>query len=1064
MAVILKDRVKVVATTTGTGTFTLGSAATGFQSFAVIGDGNETYYTIAMQPGGVDGDFEVGIGTVTDTAGTFTLSRDTVLESSNAGSKVDFPAGTKDVFVTYPAERAVFENAAGTAVTALDVTTLGATTANITTANITAGTVTTSPASGNDLVNKSYVDTLVAAGIHFHDPVRVESPINLNATYNNGTSGVGATLTNAGTQVALVIDGITMVVADRVLVYEQTDQTQNGVYVVTSIGSGATNWVLTRSTDADTYGFAGPDTLSEGSTFFVQEGATGAGETYTCNTVGTITFGTTNITFAQISSAQIYSAGTGLTLSGTQFRITNTGTAGTYGSASQVPVFTTNAQGQVTSVTNTAIGITSAAVSGLAASATTDTTNAANITSGTLPAARLSGSYTGITGVGTLAAGTWSASTILANRGGTGFASYAVGDLLYADTTTTLAKLPDVAVGNALISGGVGAAPSYGKIGLSTHVSGTLPVANGGTGQTTYTNGQLLIGNTTGGTLAKATLTEGTGITVTNGAGAITIAAVNNGTVTSVGGTGTVQGLTLSGTVTSSGNLTLGGSLSAVSLTTQVSGTLPVANGGTGITSLGAGIATFLGTPSSANLAAAVTNETGSGALVFATSPTLVTPALGTPASGVVTNLTGTASININGTVGATTANTGAFTTLSATGVTTVQAGTVSAPAITTTGDTNTGIYFPSADTVAITTGGTQAMTINANGDMDVIGRLRSSGNQSVPAWTTTGVTFDAAAGTFTDNSTAAAGVVATRAVSSFNTPTLASTNAITVTNAATVYIANGPTAGTNTTITNGYALWVDAGNAQFDGDATVNGTLNVRTAIDLADSDILRFGSGDDWELYHNGTSNIMDLTNGDLLIRDDGTAGDPTRFTFGRTTGNLTATTFTGALSGNATTATTLETARTINGVSFNGSANITITAAATNVNTQLASLGVGTAASGTAGQIRATGDIVAHYSDDRLKTKLGNIEDALAKVRTLSGFYYIPNETAQDLGYQPDRDVGVSAQQVQAVQPEATAPAPIDEKYLTVRYERLVPLLIEAIKELDSELQSLKAKLKD
>jgi hypothetical protein len=115
-----------------------------------------------------------------------------------------------------------------------------------------------------------------------------------------------------------------------------------------------------------------------------------------------------------------------------------------------------------------------------------------------------------------------------------------------------------------------------------------------------------------------------------------------------------------------------------VSLTTSVTGTLPVANGGTGITSFGAGVATFLGTPSSANLAAAVTDETGSGALVFATSPTLVTPALGTPASGVVTNLTGTASININGTVGATTANTGAFTTLSTTGALTYGGVTLS--------------------------------------------------------------------------------------------------------------------------------------------------------------------------------------------------------------------------------------------------------------------------------------------------------------------------------------------------------------------------------------------------
>ena len=177
----------------------------------------------------------------------------------------------------------------------------------------------------------------------------------------------------------------------------------------------------------------------------------------------------------------------------------------------------------------------------------------------------------------------------------------------------------------------------------------------------------------------------------------------------------------------------------------------------------------------------------------------------------------------------------------------------------------------------------------------------------------------------------------------------------------------------------------------------------------------------------------------------------------------GNFSAGTITAALSGNATTATTLATARTINGTSFDGSANITITAAATNVNTQLASLGVGTAASGTAGEIRATNNITAYYSDDRLKTRLGNIEDALAKVRTLSGFYYEANETAQNLGYEAVREVGVSAQQVQAVQPEIVVPAPIDDRYLTVRYERLVPLLIEAIKELDGELQSIKAQLK-
>ncbi len=135
--------------------------------------------------------------------------------------------------------------------------------------------------------------------------------------------------------------------------------------------------------------------------------------------------------------------------------------------------------------------------------------------------------------------------------GGTGQISYAVGDILFASTSTELSKLADVATGNALISGGVGVAPSYGKIGLTTHISGTLPVANGGTG---------------------------------------------------------------------------------------------------------------------------VTSSTGTGSVVLSDSPTLVTPALGTPASGTVTNLTGTASININGTVGATTPSTGAFTSVTSTSVTTTGA------------------------------------------------------------------------------------------------------------------------------------------------------------------------------------------------------------------------------------------------------------------------------------------------------------------------------------------------------------------------------------------------------
>jgi hypothetical protein len=103
MAFVVKDRVKVTTTTTGTGTLTLGAAAVGgFQDFSVIGDGNTTYYAITDSTNSA---WEVGIGVYTS-SGT-TLSRDTVLESSNAGALVDFAAGSKDVFVTYPAERSV---------------------------------------------------------------------------------------------------------------------------------------------------------------------------------------------------------------------------------------------------------------------------------------------------------------------------------------------------------------------------------------------------------------------------------------------------------------------------------------------------------------------------------------------------------------------------------------------------------------------------------------------------------------------------------------------------------------------------------------------------------------------------------------------------------------------------------------------------------------------------------------------------------------------------------------------------------------------------------------------
>ena len=365
---------------------------------------------------------------------------------------------------------------------------------SLTLGGLTSVAVTQDPSTALQLATKQYVDTLVSSGITYHTPVKYEVPNstgNLNAIYNQPGGpgvGVGATLTNNGALAAFAPDGPTASIGDRVLIYNQTNQFENGVYEVSVVGNGSTPWVLTRTTDADTYALKSPNGLGNGDAFFITSGNTGAGETYLCNTVGVITFGTTAITFVQISSSQVYSAGTGLNLNpATTFNISNTGvTAATYGSASSVPTIAVNAQGQITSASNTSIAI-----------------DANQITSGTL----------------------------LVANGGTGAAT------------------------------------------LTGYVKGS--------GTSAFTASSTIPTTDLSGTISNAQLAN-SAITI-NGTSTSLGGSISVGTVTSVGGTGTVNGLTLTGTVTTSGNLTLGGTLD-LSSPPAIGGSTPAAITGTTIT------------------------------------------------------------------------------------------------------------------------------------------------------------------------------------------------------------------------------------------------------------------------------------------------------------------------------------------------------------------------------------------------------------------------------------------------------------------------------------------------
>ena len=469
------------------------------------------------------------------------------------------------------------------------------------------------PSATTDAVTKQYVDE-IAQGLTVKASCKAATTGTLavassgTVTYNNGASGVGATLTTTGSYTT--IDGVTLADGDRILVKNEAAPANNGIYVRTS----AT--VLTRAADFDN----SPTGEVSGAFTFISGGTVNGDDGYVCTTDNPVVMGTTAINFTQFSGAGTYTAGTGLTLTGSVFSITDTAvTAGSFGSGDRIPQFNVNQQGQLIATSN----VVSAA-------------NAANLTGTTLASGITTSSLTTVGTLGSLSV-TANITSGNANLGNLAVANFFSGD---GSALTNIPIGTSLANGTSSVtipdSGGnvntiVASTTRIAATSAGANVTGTLGVSgNANVGNLGTAGLVVATGNVTGGNLATGGVVSATG-NVTGG---------NLATGGVVSATGNVTG----------GNLTTGG---VVSATGNVSG----GNLTTG------GVVSATGNVSGGNLT---------------TSGQLISTVATSTAPLVVTSTTQVANLNsafLNGFnwaipagVGTTTPNSGAFTTLTASG------------------------------------------------------------------------------------------------------------------------------------------------------------------------------------------------------------------------------------------------------------------------------------------------------------------------------------------------------------------------------------------------------------
>jgi len=463
---------------------------------------------------------------------------------------------------------------------------LGAT--SLTLGGLTSVTVTQDPTSALQLATKQYVDN-IAQGL------------------NTKASVLCATTANITLSGEQTIDGVTTS-SSRVLVKNQSTAANNGIYLS---GSGA--W--TRTTDANTWN------QLVSAYVFVEQGTINADTGWVCTVDPGGALGVTAVTWVQFSGAGTYTAGTGLTLTGTQFSITNTAvTAGAYGSATQVGTFTVNAQGQLALAGNVTVTPAVGSITGLGTGVATALavnvgTAGAFVVNGGALGTPSSGTVTNLTGtasiningtVGATTANTGNFTTLTSTNDITTGGFYASGafsgtysDGIVVDYVTGNGRITvGSADGLTIYNGGTGARAALltlstsGVITTSTWNGVTIGVAYGGTGLTSLTAGSMVYG---AGTSAFSTLAIGTSGQILTSTGSAPQWSTLSGvavTTFSAGTTGFTPSTATSGAVT-------------------LAGTLNIANGGTGITSFGTGVQTALGQ-----------NVTGSGGIVLLNAPT----------------------------------------------------------------------------------------------------------------------------------------------------------------------------------------------------------------------------------------------------------------------------------------------------------------------------------------------------------------------------------------------------------------------------------------------------------